>query len=301
MNMPGPLTIIAILTVLYAASVSAGTPVQLEKVAFKATHVKHDEKIARVRLSADASTVHQIGEDGDVEVEPSDTITAQASIVDDSGESVAIEQAFLRFENKRTGKDNIYLMRKSGLDSKVDVNLPREIRADHDFWVGQDSYRVEVILGDERLKRSVSWLVTDSMKFADADAEIFKLLPRGVFDFDISVKKEILPEFEYPLPANGKRAPWSIVLVALIAVAVPLPVLLMIWKQLGVLPLRLPGGRHLVVVGGLQTCILAHILALIMFWFRWNIVTTWKVMGVIMVPTFLFMRSFLQENEESKR
>lgn len=294
-------SIIVATTTLIVIVQSIDTTFQLEKLTFKATYVRDGEKNARVRLSADMSTVDQVADTGDVHVESSDTISVQASIVDASGESVGIEQAFIRFLNKRTGVDNLYLMRKTGLDIKVDVNLAREIRADHDFWVGTDTYRTEVVLGDERLKSSKTWVVTDSLRFKDQDASDFKPAPRGVFDFDVSVKKHLLPEFEFPIPPKEKRAPFSIVMIALIAVIVPLPLLLITWKWMGVLPLSLPSGHQLFVAGGLHFCVLAHIAILIGFWLSWNIVTTWKIMSVIMVPTLVFIRFFLREDHESKR
>lgn len=277
----------------------AGDALKVEKVTFKVSFIEGGEKAARFRESSDGDAISS----GDVarpsmRIKTGDSISVQVSVVDEAGDASAIEQAFLRFENVRTGKDNLYLMRKRGLDIKLDLDLRREIIADRDFWTASDTYAVHVVLGDRRLAPSVTWTVTPAMQFADADAAVFAPKARGVFDFDVSVKSRLLPEFEFPIPAGEKRAPLLAVLFGFVALCVPLPVLVVVWSRMGAFPLRMSQkGTDVLVVMGLQGCILLHMAALVMFWLKWDIVTTWKVMGVVMVPTLVFVRLFLTDEK----
>lgn len=299
----------SIISLLIFASVfffhsSNGETYEVGKVTFKSTYVENDEKIARIRISAkDETSLKQIGQQDDIFLSSSDSIAVQAAVKDmKTGSSVVIEQSMLRFINKRTGKDNIYLMRKSGNDLKLELNLKKEIRSDRKFWNVNDKFQIEIIFGDNNLKpnNGFTWVVATNMNWNDKDSQVFKDVPRNVFDFDVSVKKDILlPEFEFPLPELQKRAHQTKVIFALLGVIIPLPILLFTWFKMGVFPLNLPkDSKQFMIVFGLHLCILAHIIALTMFWVKWNIVTTWKVMGTIMIPTSMFIKLFVAGNDD---
>lgn len=299
----GAILVVWVLTVFFATvQADSRGELKVHKASFKTSYVEDEEKVARARITSEGATIAS----GDVamesvEAKSTDSISVQVSVVDQDGDGSAIEQSFLRIENKRTGKDNIYVMRKRGLDIKTDIDLTREIRADKEFWQATDAYIVQVILGDRRLSPSFTWTITTNMRFIDPTAAVFAPSPRGVFDFDVSVKTNLLPEFEFPLRAGEKRAPFIIVVLALIAVFAPLPLLLVVWFRMGVLPLRLPSkDTDFWVTIGLHACIALHMASLAMFWVQWNIITTWKVMAVIMVPTLAFVRLYLKGDKLSR-
>lgn len=280
----------------------ASNVLRVEKASFKVSFVQDGEKAARYRLTSEGESIRnkEIAHES-MQIKSADSITAQVSVLNEAGDPSGVEQAFLRFENGRTGKDNLYLMRKRGLDIKIDLDLKREIGADPEFWSASDTYIVQIVLGDRRLSPSISWTVTTTLRFSDTDAAVFAPKARGVFDFDVSVKTGLLPEFEFPIPAGEKRAPLIVVVAALIALCIPLPVLIMVWLRMGVLPTQISQkGTDFLVIMGFQACILLHMAALIMFWVKWDIVTTWKVMGVVMIPTMIFVRLFLNEGKVSR-
>lgn len=292
-------SVMVAIAVLCMSAVAAKSVVELSKATFKATYVAHGEKIPRVRLTTDADSADKVAEAGEIKVESTDMLNMQVSVTAD-GKATAIEQAFVRFENQRTGRDNLYLLRKRGNDLKVDVDLKREIAADLDFWNTRDVFTLQLVLGDARMKPSRTWTVTHGLRLGDADGAAFKRRSGGVFDFDIGVKKELLPEFDSPLPAGEERASFIKVAVATFAVMLPLPVLLGVWQRMGALALRVPQGKDLVTIAGLQACVLLHMACLIMFWLQWNIVTTWKAMGVVMVPTLVLVRALLQGGKSER-
>lgn len=57
-----------------------------------------------------------------------------------------------------------------------------------------------LIVGDPHLANSRAWIAVQRIRIEDKDAEVLQEHQRGVFDFDISVKRDILPEFEFPIP-----------------------------------------------------------------------------------------------------
>lgn len=274
---------------------ACGHGISFQKGTFKVTHIEHGEKKQRVRLSTDADSVSKVAQPEGFTMDTKDSIAVQLSFVDESENAAVVRQAFLRFENKRTGQDNIYLLEKKGRDMKVELPIQKEIRGDLEFWKHKDSYKVDVIMGDVKLEGDGIWTITEDMMFFEDSEKAFKKAPGGVFDFDVGVKKTLLPEFITPIAPAEKRAPKLFVLVALLAVLMPLPILLVAWARLGVFPLRISEGFSLGSVIGFELCLLCHVMALGMFWFSWNIVKTWKVMGVLMIPTYLFGRKVLSD------
>lgn len=256
------------------------------------------EKIHRYRAATDRQSINQPATYDQVQIQPTDSISCQATFLDDDQEPAATTQAFLRFENRQSGADNIYLLRKRGRDMKVDVNLAREIKADLQFWRHNDTYLVQLIMGGLELDSSTTWSITDNMRFKEASTDAFKEPARGVFDFDVSVKKSLLPEFISPITPPEKRAHHLLIIAALAGVLLPIPVLLFGWWKMGVFPLRLKSDDKGMLVVGFELCVLAHIAALAMFWLKWNIVTTWKVMAVLMIPTYLLGRKLLSESDD---
>ncbi|KAI0565495.1 Oligosaccharyltransferase subunit Ribophorin II [Gracilaria domingensis] len=270
-------------------------PMHFEKAFFKASYVQGGERVQRLRVTTDRESLKQVSSPN-VQVAPTDSIVCQASFLDDQLEPAAPNQVFFRFVNKDTGKDNFYLLRKKGRDFKVDVKLPKEIKADLDFWRKDSSYRVQLVMGDFELDPSETWTITDSMTFSDEARELFNQAERGVFDFDISVKKSPLPEFISPIPAPEKRAHPVVILFGLLGVTVPVLVLLYVWVQMGVFPLNISGTDNAGIIIGFEACVLCHIVALVMFWVKWNIVVTWKVMAFLMMPTYWLGRQLLSES-----
>lgn len=300
------MTILAI-AILALAQVAIGSEapeeggLTLSKASFKASYIEHDEKKARARFSVDGATVGELHEERVVEIEATDSINVQVSIVDKEGHAQAISQSFLRFVNMRNGRDNVFLLRKRGQDIKGDVDLKKEIRSDLEFWEAGTNYHLEIILGDARMHPSVTWVVTDKLRFGQRSAGAFAPKARGVFDFDVSVRKEVLPEFESPIPPVEIRAPFAKVLAANVFVLLPLLGLLLVWTRMGALCVcaQKQKGRDFGALVGLQACVVLHMVALIMFWIKWNFWTTCKVISVLMVPTLLIVRALLASSIDS--
>lgn len=272
--------------------------VTFSKASLKVRIARDGEKVNHVMLSTQPDTLAQVASPEGFRVGLGHTIYVQASFVDAKSEPASIHQLFLRFVNQRTQQDNLYMLKLKGKEMRLDLKLKTEINADLDFWTKDDVYGVQLVMGDWKLGQSATWVITEKMKFAEDAASMFERAPKGVFDFDVGVKKEALPEFETALPEGEKRAPLVAIVIALVAVVAPLPMLVVGWVRLGVFPLRLPEGKgERFAVLGFEACVVGHLAALVMFWVRWNIVTTWKVMGVLMIPTLLFGRKVVLGGE----
>lgn len=293
--------VVAAITIFATFAFAADSSISLSKATFKLSYVQDGEKMNRVKLSIGPEEISEASSADGFSVGLKDSITVQASFVDQNSDAVSVHQLFLRFVNKRLRQDNLFLLKRRGREMKADFNFKGEIRSDLDFWTATDSYIVELVMGDLKLAESRTWTITKDMRFDESCAELFKQPERGVFDFDVSVKKQLLPEFHSPNPEPEKRAPMFMILAALVAVMLPLPVLFVGWSRLGVFPLRFPSktGEKLWVFG-FELCLVGHLVALTMFWVRWNIVTTWKVMGLMMVPTIFFGKIVLSSDKERR-
>lgn len=285
---------------LCAASPDAANPsVSLVKASFKLNVVRDGEKIHQVWLTAEADKVSEIASPDGFEVSNGNSVSVQASFQNADGKPAFVHQLFLRFVNQRTKQDNLFLVKRRGRDMRADVVLKNEIRSDAEFWVEDDAYAIEVVMGDLHMKDSTTWTITENMRFADDASPMFSRPQGGIFDFDVSVKKYMLPEFVSPVPAPEKRAQLPAILLALVSVLLPLPLLLIAWRRLGVFPLEFPKEKsQQLSIFVFEVFLLGHVGALVMFWVKWNIVTTCKVMGALMIPTMLFGRNVLSSDKE---
>lgn len=306
----GVATVLLLLACVWQSARCEGAETfNVDKVTFKSTYVRNDERVSRIRLSASGDDLSTVGEAGDVVLSSNDTLTVQVSL---DPPTVTAEQVMLRFENKRLHLDNLFALTRTGSEYKVELKLRKEIGADRAFWAAQgldggyggDTYSVTVMVGDAKLADGgyKAWSVTKKMRWHPDDLEfdkVFRPVQHGVFEFDIRVKTDVLlPEFHTPLPVQERAAKWYITAAIVACMALAFPALFATWFHMGALPLNLKAGHgSLFVSAALHLCIIGHIAALVMFWVKWNIITTWKVMGAIMVPTLIFMRAFLQDDE----
>lgn len=282
-----------------ALTYAATSSISLVKASFKLNIVRDGEKIHQLWLTAERDEASQTASPEGFQVSNGNSISVQASFEGAGGGPAFVRQLFLRFVNTRTKQDNLFLVKRKGRDMRADVVLEREVKSDAEFWVKDDSYAVELIMGDLHMKESTTWTITENMRFAEDAAPMFSRPERGVFDFDVSVKKYLLPEFFSPVPVPEKRASLPAIVMALISVLLPLPVLFIVWTKLGVFPLEFPKERsQQLYIFGFESCLLGHLVALVMFWVKWNIVTTWKVVGALMIPTMIFGRNVLSADKK---
>lgn len=281
-------------------AVATDFSISFAKASFKVSTIRDGEKIHRVWVATESDKLSDIAKPEGFEVGNANSISVQAAFEKEDGKPAFVHQLFLRFVNQRTNQDNLFLVKRGSRDMRSEINLKNEIKGDAVFWEKDDSYAVELVMGDKLLKEGVAWRITDNMRFADDASAMFQRPARGVFDFDVGVKKDLLPEFISPVPSSEKRASLFAIVLALISTLLPLPVLLVVWANLGVFPLQLPtDSKQKVAVLGFQACLLAHSGALVMFWLKWNIVTTWKFMGAIMVPTLLLGKVALSDDKKA--
>lgn len=265
-----------------------GESIQVERLSLRVTYVQDAEKLSKGTFAVENDEWNSFEPTSDLAVSPSDTLVAQASCIDKSGDPVQPTQASLRIVDESTvpPTDTIWPLTQRRQEMRREVSLKHETKVDHEFWRSGVPYSVQLIVGDPRLERGVVWTVTTGFIF---NSSIPSKVPRGVFDFDLAVRKNSLPEFHSTVPENRKQVPLTVVITFTILSMVPIVGLLAMWSKLGALsskPHSSVSSRLNILL--FEICLIAHAAALGMFWVQWNIVTTWKVMAVIMVPTLYF-------------
>jgi hypothetical protein len=273
---------LALLLLLCGSASAVPDQVRLERVSVRVSYVSQAERLTRRAASADAPDFTSGGVPA-VTVDAGDTLLVQASCA----EGAYPQQAFLRFVRADTGADSVYLLRRKSIDVRKELSMQKEIRADRDFWAHDATYRAEIVIGDTRMAAGVTWVAIEAMRFTDGSAGVFAKPAGNVFDFDVGVKRRLLPEFTTPLPPEEKQAPAAAVALALAALLLPFPLVFLAWSRLGVFPLAMREGSaaERSAALGFEACRLAHVGALGMFWLQWNIIYTWKVMAALMLPT----------------
>lgn len=295
MCVPRTVAAAGLLCMLFAAAKSEG--LRVDRISLRLNYVMDAEKLQRASAIASGDELSGVGAPDGIVAHPTDSVVVQVGCVDSAGEAAYPDQAMLRFVDVSKAypqPDTIFVLAEKRSEMKKDVSLKKEVAADLDFWRHDAVYKVEVIVGDPRLAKSVSWTVTESFRFCDDCGPAFVAKPRGVFDFDMSVKKTLLPEFITALPEAEKEAPVLIVQAFTALSILPLLGLLWAWSRLGVFPLRLPSSaKEKLSLFLFQLCLVGHVAVLVMFWLKWNIVLTWKAIGVNMVPTLYFGHQIL--------
>lgn len=258
----------------------------LSKGSFKVSYVQSGEKMHRLRASLSRDEPAPTGAQFNARREDTMSVQLQYEMAD--GKAGFPEQALLRVYNARLQADNLFLVRRKGRELRADVWLAAESRTDEGFWQKGDALRVEVVVGGEGLE-GWTWKIGEMRLVGDWGFE----KKRDVFDFDVGVKKGLLDEFDAPVREEEKRAGGMLVGGAIVGVLGAFVGLIVGWGNMGVLPLKKGGDIGIGWGIGFQGCLLSQIIVLGLFWVRWDIVTTWKVMGMIMIPTIVCGRRVL--------
>ncbi len=272
-------------------SCGSAKSIKLDRVALRVSYVQDAEKLQRINVAADSVDVKSETPAVDsVNVSLSDTLIAQVVCSDNDGSVMHPVQAQLRIsdESMMPPVDTIWPLTQRRNELRREISLESESRVDRDFWKPNVPYTVQIIVGDPKLAESVIWTVTRKLTLSTA----YGKKRRGVFDFDLAVHKSLEPEFDTPIPKARKDAPISIIAAFTALSLIPLLVLLAVWGHSGALSIELPlQSRQRFESILFQLCLVAHAITLTLFWVQWNIVTTWKVMAMLMIPSLYFGRS----------
>ena len=282
-----------LLWVVLSCNQCAARSLSVDRVAFRVSYVQDAEKLQRISVAADSFDLRTKQPLLDsVDASLSDTIVAQVVCRDSDGKVAHPTQAVLRIadESAVPPVDTIWPLNRRRNELRREISLEFESRVDRAFWRRNVAYTVQIIVGDRELGESVVWTITREFKLDSAYEE----KKRGVFDFDLAIRKSIKPEFDTPIPGARKEAPLSIVSTFSLLSIAPLVCLLIVWGRIGALTITIPRkSKERFDTIMFQLCIAAYIVVLTMFWVEWNIVTTWKVMGLLIIPSLYFGKSSL--------
>mmetsp|Transcript_10021 Transcript_10021/g.30615 ORF Transcript_10021/g.30615 Transcript_10021/m.30615 type:complete len:299 (-) Transcript_10021:1307-2203(-) len=203
------------------------------------------------------------------------TITYTFSFKDAEGSPFHPQQVFLRFESEE-GSEQIYAAEKRSNDMVAEVDLQTEAKSGK-FWRDKVQYRMQVIFGDVRMDAGKVWTVWEDVFFTFSKR--IEVQTPGVFDFDISVKKELLPEFAFDQYATNPTAPTPIVLAFCALVIIPFGLYLLLLTKLEVLPPQFPTSSPTAWVFQASLGSVAYIL--VRFWVDWNLVKTGKALLLV--------------------
>ncbi|CAF2113081.1 unnamed protein product [Rotaria magnacalcarata] len=218
------------------------------------------------------------GQTDKLELDYHQKLTIKFQIKDkQSDEFVRVQQAFLRFTNKKSNKEIIYLAEPSdGANSQYKVEMDLITNA-NDFRHQSDTYELVLILGDSLLQTAYEWKLNNNVQLTFheeslADKNHQKLyLPR--------------PEIIHQFREDEKRPHNVVSLVFSALTALPLLVLLILWLKIGFnlsgLPLGLsPLGFHI-----------SHAAVFALMFFYWkclNMFQTMRYLALVCIPLFLF-------------
>ncbi|VVC41475.1 Dolichyl-diphosphooligosaccharide--protein glycosyltransferase subunit Swp1 [Cinara cedri] len=190
-----------------------------------------------------------------------------------NNKNVQVHQAFVRFTNKRSGAQNVFV---AELDSQNNYKLDMDLGVKAtSFKHASDLYSMDLIIGDFLLKKTIVWQFCDiKLKFPET-----AFVPSVQFFY--KPKKLISHTFREP-----ETRPHQFVSLLFTALSLlPLLILFVLWARLGVniknFPFNLSAiGFHLS---------LASIFALFgMFWVYLDMFKTLKYLSLLGLLTFLF-------------
>lgn len=192
-------------------------------------------------------------------------------------ELIRVQQAFLRFTNKKSNKEIIYLAEPTAGANptyKAEVDLTSNAQ---DFRHQSGLYELSLIIGDALLENSLTWKLNDALQLTFHDD--------GQSDKDFSdlyrPRKEIIHQFR----EEEKRPPAIVSTVFSGLTVLPLFILLILWIKIGFnlsnMPFGLsPLGFHVshAAVFGLMYC----------YWKYLNMFQTVKYLALLAIPLFVF-------------
>ncbi|CAF0791471.1 unnamed protein product [Adineta steineri] len=194
-----------------------------------------------------------------------------------TGEFIRVQQAFLRFTNKKSNKEIIYLAEATdGSNSQYKVEVDLQTNA-NDFRHQSGAYNAALILGDQLLQNAYEWKLNDNIQLSfhedsQADKNHQNLyVPR--------------PEIVHQFRLDEVRPPTIVSLVFSALTLLPLLILFILWIKLGFnlsgLPLGLsPLGFHI-----------SHgaVFALMFFYWKYlDMFQTIRYLALISIPLFIF-------------
>uniref|UniRef100_A0A7S1XAV6 Ribophorin II n=1 Tax=Compsopogon caeruleus TaxID=31354 RepID=A0A7S1XAV6_9RHOD len=217
-------------------------------------------------------------------------------------ESPPPRQMFVRFTKNdklirypQGKREVVYLgnLKGSGPSSRVSFELTVHPK-DLDFWDSKGKYQMELVVGDPRMKspRVMVWTLCNEVIFDYINVPASKRKP-PVFDFDVSIKKSLQPEFIFEPSPVERRAPRLFSLLWAALTLAPLLALIRMWSRLGAFPLDLPTSSLPFL--GFQFCLVLNALLLVSFWLGWTIIATTKYLLILAIPTILFGHQALSQ------
>ncbi|CAF4564532.1 unnamed protein product [Rotaria sp. Silwood1] len=192
-------------------------------------------------------------------------------------EFIRVQQTFLRFTNKQSNKEVIYLAEATnGVNSQYKVEVDLTINA-NDFHHQSGAYELVLIVGDALLQKSFSWKLNDNIQLSFHEDSVPDTDHLSLY----SAKREIIHQFR----EEEKRPPTIVSLVFSGLTLLPLLILLISWLKLGFnlsgLPLGLsPLGFHI-----------SHGAAFALMYFYWkylDMFQTMRYLALVSIPLFLF-------------
>ncbi|UJR30982.1 hypothetical protein I4U23_018493 [Adineta vaga] len=194
-----------------------------------------------------------------------------------TGEYIRVQQAFLRFTNKKSNKEIVYLAEAtsgSNAQYKVEVDLTSNAA---DFRHQSGAYELALIVGDSLLQNAFDWKVNNNVQLSFHEDS----LPDKNHQSLYSPRPEIIHQFR----VEEKRPPTVVSLVFSALTLLPLLILLVSWLKLGFnlsgLPLGLsPLGFHI-----------SHgaVFALMFFYWKYlDMFQTIRYLALVSIPLFIF-------------
>lgn len=192
-------------------------------------------------------------------------------------EFIRVQQAFLRFTNKKNNKEVIYLAEATGgVNSQYKADVDFTTNA-NDFRHQSGAYELTLVVGDALLQNSFAWKLNDPIQLT-----FHEEAQTGTDRQDLyRPKKEIIHQFR----EEEKRPPAVVSMVFSGLTLLPLLILLILWLKLGFnlsgLPLGLsPLGFHI-----------SHGAAFALMFFYWkylDMFQTIRYLALIAIPLFIF-------------
>mmetsp|Transcript_6809 Transcript_6809/g.14542 ORF Transcript_6809/g.14542 Transcript_6809/m.14542 type:complete len:299 (+) Transcript_6809:45-941(+) len=208
------------------------------------------------------------------------------------GEPFFPHQAFLLVRRVRDDRELLLIAERKGTHMVVvvpvgDNKVESGSSPSDPLWMDDETYSFTLILGDWAMEEgAILWEICPAVTlFYDQTAPKPPASP-GVFDFDLSTKKELLAEYSWEQPEPGKRAPVIVVLLFTILTAAPTVAFFAFGSRFGAFPLVLPSsGAQRGFVFAFGACLACYVGSLVLFWVKWSIFDTWKLMLVLLPPT----------------
>jgi len=198
-----------------------------------------------------------------------------------SNKPVLVQQAFVKFTNKKTGHEAVFVAQPN--ENKIyTVFIDVEESAKSQFKSQSGEYKLEVVVGDSFIQNPIDWVVSESVSIAFVTSTSTSATSSSQSGLGP------LPEIHHKFREPEKRPPAAVSTLFTALVLSPILFLIIGFLQLKVNLSQFPTGPDFIYGVGFLGSIASILGLMALYWLKLNLIQTLGYLAILSIPTGIF-------------